>query len=148
MAVNHIQPMPVFEPKSDPANTSASWTQWLERFNTYLITANIRDPARLRALLLYQAGPAVYEIFKTLPGTGTNEDYDIVVEKLTTHFEPVKNKIYQTYVFRQAKKGPSETIDEFHTRLRGLAQHCEFHDAEFKIKMQIVGNGTSTRLRK
>ena len=83
MAVNHIQQMPVFELKTDPANTSARWTQWLECFTTYLIAANIRDPARCHALVLYQAGPAVYETCKTVPDTGTNDDYDIAVEKLT-----------------------------------------------------------------
>ena len=40
------------------------------------------------------------------------------------------------------------TINEFHTRLRRLAKHCEFVDVEFEIKMQIVCNGTSSRLRK
>ena len=46
--------------------------------------------------------------------------------------------IYQTYVFKQATQGKKESIDEFHTRLRGLAKHCEFADADFEIKMQIV----------
>ena len=56
--------------------------------------------------------------------------------------------IYQTYVFRQATQSKEEGIDEFHTRLRGLAKHCEFADADFEIKVQIVTNGTSSRLRK
>ena len=36
---------------------------WLERF---LVAADIKDDIRKRALLLYQAGFEVYEIFKTL----------------------------------------------------------------------------------
>ena len=55
--------------------------------------------------------------------------------------------IYQTYVCRQATQGKEEGIDEFHTRLRGLAKHCEFADADFEIEMQIVANGSSSRLR-
>ena len=51
-------------------------------------------------------------------------------------------------MFRQASQQDNETIDEFHTRLRRLAKHCEFVDVEFEIKMQIVCNGTSSRLRK
>ena len=54
-------------------------------------------------------------------------------------FEPEKNRIYQTYMFRQASQQDNETIiDEFHTRLRRLAKHCEFVDVEFEIKMQTV----------
>ena len=45
-------------------------------------------------------------------------------------------------------KAKKREIDEFHARLRGLAKHCEFGDADFEIKMQIVTNGTSSRLRK
>ena len=41
---------------------------------------------------------------------------------------------------------PSETVDQYHTRLRGLAKYCDFHDTDFDIKMQIVCNGTSSRL--
>ena len=65
--MNGLQPMPLFEPKADPTNTSARWTQWIQRFNTYLVASNVKDTARKRALLLYQAGPEVHEIFKTLP---------------------------------------------------------------------------------
>ena len=43
---------------------------------------------------------------------------------------------------------PSETVDQYHTRLRGLAKYCDFHDTDFEIKMQIVCNRTSSRLRK
>ena len=57
MAAHGLQPMPLFEPKADPTNTSARWTQWIERFNTFLIASNIKDSSRKRALLLYQAGP-------------------------------------------------------------------------------------------
>ena len=70
---NHLQSMLIFEPKSDPTNTSARWTQWLERFSTYLAAADIKDETQKRAILLYQAGP-VYEIFKTLQNTGEAKD--------------------------------------------------------------------------
>ena len=142
---NHLQPMPVFEPKSDPTNTSARWTKWLECFRTYLVAIDIRDETQKHAMLLYQAGPEVYEI---VPNTGEDKDFKKAVDALTSYFEPDKNKIYQTYMFRQAKKMPSETVDQYHTRLRGLANYCDFHNTDFEIKMQIVCNGTSTRRRK
>lgn len=84
---------------------------------------------------MYQAGPKVHEIFKTLPDIGDEKDYDSAVKVLTTYFEPDKNKIYQTYTFRQAKQQDNETIDEFHTRLRRLTKHCNFPDVDFEIIM-------------
>ena len=154
MAMNGLQPMPLFEPKADPTNTSVRWTQWIQRFNTYLVASNVKDTARKRALLLYQAGPEVHEIFKTLPDTCLTQETRKITKLLSMpslhilKFEPEKNRIYQTYMFKQASQQDNETIDEFHTRLRRLAKHCEFVDVEFEIKMQIVCNGTSSRLRK
>ena len=40
----------------------------MERFNTYLIAANIKESASTRALLLYEAWTLVHEIFNLLPG--------------------------------------------------------------------------------
>ncbi len=42
--------MPAFEPRSDPRSTSARWTRWLERFNTYLVAADIKDDEGKRTL--------------------------------------------------------------------------------------------------
>ena len=57
-------------------------------------------------------------------------------------------RIYQTYMFRHVTQQENETINEYRTRLRQLSKHCEFTDVDFEIKMQIVCNGTSSRLRK
>ena len=54
MAIQNIQPMPASEQRSDPTSTSARWTRWPERFNTYLVAADIKDDGRKRALLLPQ----------------------------------------------------------------------------------------------
>ena len=89
----------------------------------------------------------MYEIFKTLEEDEA-KDFKSAVKALTKYFEPEKNMIYQTYVFRQATQGKEEGIDEFHMRLHGLAKHREFANADFEIKMQIMTNGTSLRLRK
>ena len=92
MAMNDLQPMPLFEPKTDPTNTSAPWIKWIQRFNTYLVASNVKDAARKRDLLLYQAGPEVHETFKTLPDTGDDKDYEEVVNALTAYFEPYGEK--------------------------------------------------------
>ena len=105
-------------------------------------------PCKTPSSFTLPAGPAVYKIFKTLPDIGAGEDNDNAVEKLTAYFELASNNIYQTYLLRQAKQGPSEPIYELHTRCCGHEQHGEFHDEELEIKMRIVCNGTSTRLRK
>ncbi len=88
-----------------------------------------------RALLLYQAGLKVREIFRQFPDHGGDDDVAKAEELLTAYFETQKNRLYEVYKFRQAKQGVSETIDQFHTRLHSLSKNCEFSDVDFEIKM-------------
>ena len=71
-----------------------------------LLAADIKDEAHKRAFLFYQAGPEVCEIFKTLLDEREENDFYSTVKALTTYFEPEKNIIHQTYVFRQATQRP------------------------------------------
>ena len=84
--------------------------------------------------------------FKKLPDTGDNTDYAKAKDALTKHFEPARNTIKEVYNFHQAKQSADETIDRFHTRFRTLAQHCDFHNTDFEMKMQLVCNDTPSRL--
>ncbi len=52
------------------------------------------------------------------------------------------------YTFRQAKQEQGETLDQFHTCLRTLAQTCEFSDVNFAIEQQIMVGGLSSKIRK
>ena len=70
------------------------------------------------------------------------------MNKLTQYFEPQKNRRYEVYRFRQATQEKQETLDQFHTRLRTMAQTCEFHDNDFEIEEQIIIGGTSSKIRK
>ncbi|CAB4027924.1 Potassium channel subfamily T member 1 [Paramuricea clavata] len=49
---------------------------------------------------------------------------------------------------RQAHQEAHETLDQFHTRLRTLAQTCSFNDVDFEIEQQIITAGLSSRIRK
>ena len=146
MATSLVNPMPPFNP--DGANVAQKWKILLAYFKTYLIASNITDKKRQHALLLYETGQRVREIFHQLPDTKGDDAFDTAVTKLTSYFEPQKNKLFKVYTFRKAVQGPNGTLDLFHTRLRTLAENCEFHDLEYEIQVQIVIGGRSTRLRK
>jgi hypothetical protein len=144
-----IQPLPEFSPDAEIGSSlAAKWKLWIEDFEMFILASGITDPKRKRALLLYQAGHRVREIFRQLEETGTESDYDTAKTKLQEHFEPQQNRRYAVYQFRQAKQEPQETLDQFHTRLRSLARTCAFHDVDFEIEQQIITAGTSSRIRK
>lgn len=141
-----LAPLPPFDPLSEPSSLGQRWKNWTKRFQTYIVAMNITDDKQKRALLLYQAGPATQEIFETLSDTG--DDYKTAQEKLDAYFLPKKNVDYEICQFRQAMQQPSETIDQYVTRLRKLAAHCEFQDLEKELKSTIIQNCQSKRLRR
>ena len=141
-----VTPMPPFDPIGDPTSLSQRWTTWKKRFETYLIALNITDDKQKRALLLYQSGQQTQEIFETLTETG--EDYKTALAKLDAYFLPKKNVDYETFQFRQATQKIYETVDQFVTRLRKLAEHCEFTDLNKELKLAVIQRCTSKRLRR
>ena len=149
MASINLQPVPPFVVDAELGLSLASrWALWLREFNTFILASGITDKKRQRALLIYQAGTQVREIFAQLTDVGGDSDFGLAKEKLTQYFEPQKNRRYEMYRFRELKQGEKESLDQFHTRLRNMAKVCDFHDADFEIEEQIIIGGRSSRIRK
>ena len=102
---------------------------------------------------LYQNGSRVREIFNQLPPFVTEEheepgdEYETAKAQLTAYFEPQKNRCYEVYWFHQTTQAASETLDQYHTRLRTMAQTCEFQEVDFEIEEQIIIGGSYSRIR-
>ena len=76
------------------------------------------------------------------------DEYETAKAQLTAYFEPQKDRRYEVYWFRQTTQAASETLDQYHTRLRTMAQTCEFQDVDFEVEEQIIIGGSSSRIRK
>ncbi|XP_069168291.1 uncharacterized protein [Procambarus clarkii] len=144
----NIPQFPAFDPDCDQTNLSQRWVKWLKRFENLLIVSDIKSAEGKRAFLLHYADDRVCDIFDTLKDTGGAKDYDIAKAKLTEHFKPRQNTAMEIMHFRRARQLSNETVDQYHTRLQGLAAHCEFADVDKEIKQQIIETCTSTRLRR
>jgi hypothetical protein len=78
-----IQPMPEFRPDAIVgASLATRWNNWQADFEMFIIASGITDAKRKRALLLYQAGTRVREIFKQLVDTGNDDNYEVSKAKL------------------------------------------------------------------
>ncbi|CAB4000853.1 Hypothetical predicted protein [Paramuricea clavata] len=144
-----IQPMPEFRPDAKVgASLATRRNDWQADFEMFIIASGITDAKRKRALLLYQAGPRVREIFKPLADTGNDDNYEVAKTKLKEYFDLQKDRRYDVYRFRQAMQKTDETLDEYHTRLRTMAATCEFNDVVLEIEQQIIICGTSSKIRK
>ena len=107
---------------------------------------NITNTIQQRTLLLYQVGQHTQEIFDSVPNNGEDDDYNTALQKLDEYVLPKKNVTYDVFQFRQAVQQPNETSDQYATRLRKLAEHCEFADTDSAIVSTIIQNCLSMRL--
>ena len=101
--------------------------------------------------MLHTAGLSVQDIFFTLDnGTGEN-NYLRLMDALNKYFTPQVNVPYERLCFRGMSQLPSETVEQFVTRLRQKAQSCEFGDAgavDQQICDQVISKCLSHNIRR
>ena len=116
-----IQP---FDPRGDPTSLSQKWARWFKSFEYFIVASGIRDDGRKRAILLHMLGTESQELFETLPDKGNN--YDEAVTALNRYFCPKKNVTFERSVLNNAKQEAQENIEQYVSRLRKLANDCEY----------------------
>ena len=139
MAGNILPTFPPFDCTSEPSSIGERWKKWKDRFLNFLVAMDIKDDTRKRA---------TSDIFATLPETGEAKDFKIALGKLDEHFNPQKNISFAVYLFRQCQQQTHESLDQFCTRLREKASHCNFADKDAEIKQQIIQGCKSSKLRR
>lgn len=137
---------PAFSISEDPSSVATRWKKWYGSFEYYIAATGVDQDAQKRALLLHVAGPEVQEVFSTF--TATCDNYNNTVEALKAHFLPKTNKRYERVLFRQINQEARESSDNFVTRLRKLAESCDFHDVEDAIVDQFIEKCCSSSLRR
>jgi transposase InsO family protein len=145
---------PAFNVRED-GSVSVRWARWKERLDNLLVALDVTTFKRQKALLLHYAGDEVHDIFSTLELTAcvavNDEEPDVykqATDALEAYFVPKRNKEFDIYKFRQAKQDQGENIMTYCTRLRKLAEHCNFPDLQAELKSQMIQSCLSTRLRR
>ena len=100
----------------------------------------VEDKLQKRALLLHLVGSGVREIFKTYPDEviGDAKEFDKAKTCLSDHFEVKKNVPLARQQLLASKPNPGETINDFVTRLKRLAEHCNYGEEEDNQVRDIV----------
>ena len=111
-----------------------------------MIAKQITQDEVKAAQLLLRAGPQVFDIYDTL--RAAEDKYDDITKKLTDYFKPMKDTAVAVYVFRGEVQKTGETVDQFVTRLKTLAKHCEFTDSDGEIRAQILQHTCNGKLRR
>ena len=82
------------------------------------------------------------------PGQGETV-YTVAIEQLDQYFTPQVNVPYKRHTFRMMTQLPTESVDQFVTRLREKVDCCEFGEtADENIRDQVIEKCLSNRLRR
>ena len=148
MAQMQIQSMLPFSPHGDPTQVGQRWLKWKRGFGFYMRASGIQNDERKKGLLLHWMGMESQEVVETLnlPAATT---YDGVIRELDEYFSVQKNVSYERTVFHNAKQKDNESLEQYVTRLRKLAQFCQYEESlDEQLRDQVVATCKSKRLRK
>ena len=123
---------------AQPGSLQTTWALWERRFTNYLTArGGVSLPAtQRRALLLCAIGDEAYRVYENLPTLvkGEREDeYDVAIRQLRTHYEPKINVIVERFQFRQRNQQSHESTADYATVLHGLAKNCSFGAMEDEL---------------
>ena len=137
-----------FSPHGESSQVAQKWSKWKKSFQYFVTASGVRDDGRRKALLLHLVGLQTQEIFETL-GVAEDATYQQSLDAFDGHFDMQRNVSFERSVFHNAKQKENESIEQYVTRLRRLAQYCEYNDiVEEQIRDQVVATCTSSTLRK
>ena len=140
MASKHL---PVLDLSGSAAQVTERWRKWKRAFEYYAEGQGITDAKKKTAQLLHYAGMELQDLFEDLPDPGPapedDDEYKKAIRKLDNRFKTEENFPYERHVFRQMKFNEGETADQFVTRLRKQARHCNFGVAlEDNLRDQLI----------
>jgi len=141
--------MQEFNVIGDASGLAQRWKRWIRSFQLYAAGRGVTNAEQKKSLLLHCAGMSVQDIFFTLTSSTEGADvYAKAVNTLEDYFVPQANVPYERHTFRQLAQQPSETIEQFITRLRQKAETCEFANKDEQIRDQVIEKCISSRLRR
>jgi len=134
------------------SNISRSWKNFKQKWKNFeLATEMIEASDQKRvATLLSIIGDDAIEIYNTFEweNSGDDEKIEIVMSKFENYFSPKKNIPYERYIFNSRKQKEDESIDEYVTQLRLLADNCEFGAIKDSlVRDRIICGSKNARLR-
>lgn len=149
-----------FEMSADRSRLPTEWLKWKRELERYFDASGVTSQWEKRSQLLHLAGSEIQEIFEHLPGVDQIPHvvtdppyYDVAIQKLDEHFEPMRRRNYERHLFRQIVQKQDERFADYVLRLRIQAKRCEFdrfdsREVEDRIIEQIVETCNSNELRR
>ena len=109
-------------------DVAGNWQYFKDSYTNYATATELdKKEATIQvATLLSVMGKECHTVYKNLPMTvDQRKNPETILAKLSEHFEPAKNTIYERFVFNSCVQG-SDSFDTFVSKLRESAASCNF----------------------
>jgi hypothetical protein len=136
----------IFRPPSEldfTGNIAQKWRTFKDEFDIFMAATGLDEKPQKRQVkvllnLIGANGRAVYETF-TFQSNEDNRTLKEVCDAFSDHCIPKQNELLERQIFRQRQQNQGETVNQFVSALKKLANTCNFGDAKDSvIRDQLV----------
>ncbi|XP_070389416.1 uncharacterized protein [Dermacentor albipictus] len=118
---------------------NASWDEYVERLEMFCEANKIAKEEQKRAVLLSFCGEEAYGLIVTRvkparPTAATYEEIKTVVRK---HLHPRPSELYARFLFYKRNQAAEESVADYVTALRKLAEDCGFGDEQLPLDIMM-----------
>ncbi|XP_048584869.1 uncharacterized protein LOC125567906 [Nematostella vectensis] len=135
---------------NDTADTSSGASSAATNPNNITVVNRQPKPETKNNGLIIYGGPQIADLEDSLPElteqTGDNA-YTRLIRKLDKNFLPRKNKDYARFQFGNLIQADKESMAQYYTRIREVAQKCEFTDENEAIRDHLIKTMINAQLR-
>ena len=97
--------------------------------------------------MIYSTGPQAEHIIQTFKlSDAEKDDFDAVVSKLDDYFIPKRNYIAERHNLELRSQSSSGTNESYIRALFSLAEHCNFSDADERIRDRLISGMSDKEL--
>ena len=140
--------IPAPEQMNCSGDLPTNWKIFREAYEDYVVATGLdeKDKKIQVATLKSLMGAECKKILKRLQLTDDDmKEPAIILGALQDHFVPVRNILYERYIFHNTEQQAHETIDQYLIKLRQLAEPCQFGALEDEMVRDrlVLGCGDS-----
>ncbi|XP_054917255.1 uncharacterized protein [Dermacentor andersoni] len=119
--------------------TNASWDEYVERLEMFCEANKIAKEEQKRAVLLSCCGEEAYGLIVTLvkPSRPTAATYEEIKTAVRKHLHPRPSELYARFLFYKRNQAAEESVADYVTALRKLAEDCGFGDEQLPLDIMM-----------
>ena len=126
------------------------WKSYIERAKQYFTANEVTSAAKKRAILLSACGPVTYRVIRDVltPEAPTDVALDVLIEKMSKHFQPTPSEIVQRFRFNTRVRSPHETVATYVAQLKQAMKLLLSLEAAEKEVKDLSGKKEVMQIRK